>query len=340
MARWSASVLLALALMVPARLAADGLPTRDPVLVPLEAERYVDAMRSGGPSKDGIPSIDDPALWSAAEAAAFLDAGDRVIGVYRNGEARAYPQRVLVWHEIVNDEIGGEPVSITYCPLTGTALGFRRGDTELGVSGRLINSNLVMYDRETDSFWPQMLAAAINGPRRGAGLQEFRVVWTTWEQWRARYPETRVLSTDTGYMRNYRRDPYGSYNPPSGYYEPDSGPLFPLQNEDDRYPDKREIFGFRTQAGAVAVDGEHLAETGGVVIEHGGRYYLILHDAGLGTAWVFRGDEAMDVPEGVTYGRDGPRHEALDALESVNGFEAMWFAWAAFYSDTRVVDGS
>lgn len=331
---------LVLALALPARLAADGLPTRDPTLMPLEADRYVDDMRSGGPGKDGIPSVDEPVLWSAAEADEFLDGGDRVIGVYRNGEAKAYPQRVLVWHEIVNDDVGGESVSITYCPLTGTALGFLRGDTELGVSGRLVNSNLVMYDRATDSFWPQILGAAINGPQQGEGLEEFRVVWTTWDQWKDRYPDTRVMSTDTGYMRNYRDDPYGSYNPVGGYYEPRSDRLFPVQNEDDRYPPKQEIFGFRTADGAVAVDRGHLADSGGLVVEQGDHEYLVLHDAGLDTAWVFRGDEDVEVPDGVTYGRGGPEHGDLDELEPVNGFEAMWFAWAAFFPETRVVDGS
>lgn len=208
-------------------------PYDRPLLLPHSLANYRQARRHGGPGKDGIPSIDEPQFWSADDADAFLDGGDVVIGLYRDGVARAYPQRILVWHEIVNDRMAGKPVSVTYCPLTGTALGFERGDTELGVSGKLVNSNLVMYDRATGSEYPQILAAGIAGPAAGRGLDELRVIWTTWDRWRSRHPETEVLSTDTGHIRNYRRDPYGRYNPPGGYYAPDSSRLFPVLNEDD-----------------------------------------------------------------------------------------------------------
>lgn len=331
---------LTLGLLGPALSLAAELPTTAPKLVPLDSQRYVDDMRSGGPGKDGIPSIDDPSFWSAERADEFLEPNDRIIGVYRNGEARAYPQRVLVWHEVVNDEIGGESVSITYCPLTGTALGFLRGDTELGVSGRLVNSNLVMYDRASDSFWPQMLGAAINGPREGEGLEELRVVWTTWERWQERHADTQVLSSDTGYMRNYRGDPYGSYTPVSGYYRPNAERLFPVQNTDDRYPPKREVFGFRTGDTAVAVDTEHLSEAGTITLEQGGEWFVVIHDPDLDTGWVYRGDEAIELPDSFEFGPGGPQDPALDKLEPVNGYSAMWFAWAAFYPDTRVIDGA
>lgn len=89
------------------------------------------------------------------------------------------------------------------------ALGFERGETEFGVSGMLVNSNLIMYDRATDSYWPQILGTAVQGPHRGDGLRQIRVFWTTWERWRSRHPDTRVLSPDTRHMRNYRQDPYG-----------------------------------------------------------------------------------------------------------------------------------
>jgi hypothetical protein len=140
----------------------------------------------------------------------------------RERRARAYPQRILVWHEIVNDTIGGLNLAVTYCPLTGTAIAFERGDTEFGVSGRLVNSNLIMYDRDTDTWFPQVLAIGIQGPHTGSALVERPMVWTTWQRWRAAHPETAVLSTETGFARNYNRDPYGAYNPRSGYYAPDS----------------------------------------------------------------------------------------------------------------------
>lgn len=303
-----------------------------------DAEELRSEALSGGVGKDGIPSIDEPSFRPIAEMT--YAEGIPVFGVARGGEAKAYPRHVLSHHEIVNDEIGGEAVSITYCPLTGTALGFLRGDTELGVSGRLVNSNLVMYDRQSDSFWPQMLGAAINGPRKGEGLEEIRVVWTTWERWQARHEDTQVLSSDTGYMRNYRGDPYGSYTPVSGYYEPNAERLFPVQNTDDRYPPKREVFGFRTDDIAVAVDQGHLADAGTITFEQGGDWFLVIHDPDLDTGWVYRGDEAIQVPESFDFGPGGPQHQALEQLEPVNGYTAMWFAWAAFYPDTRVIDGT
>lgn len=315
-------------------------PTTRPLLLSDSLETYREARMSGGPGKDGIPSIDEPRFQSADAADDYLDDGDLVIGVYRNGEARAYPQRIVVWHEIVNDEIGGDPLAVTYCPLTGTALGFERNGTELGVSGKLMNSNLVMYDRATDTEYPQILAAGVEGPLAGRGLEEVRVFWTDWQSWRERHPDTRVLTTDTGYMRNYHKDPYGRYNPTSGYYAENSRRMFPVLHEDGQYPPKREVLGFRDREQAVAIDKLHLREAG--VLRHSGPGgdYLILHDSGLDTGWVFRGGAGLDIdPAQIEFTAEGPQFEGRESLTLVNAFEAMWFAWAAFYPDTEVIDG-
>lgn len=315
-------------------------PTTEPLLLSESLATYRDARMSGGPGKDGIPSIDKPRFQSAAEADSYLDDGDIVIGVHHNGEARAYPQRIVVWHEIVNDEIGGDALAITYCPLTGTALGFNRNGTEFGVSGKLMNSNLVMYDRATDTEYPQILAAGVDGPLAGKGLEEVRVFWTDWQSWRERHPDTRVLTTDTGYMRNYHKDPYGQYNPVSGYYAENARRMFPVLHQDDRYPPKREVLGFRDREQAVAIDKAHLRRAG--VLRHSGPGgdYLIIHDPGLDTGWVFRGDTDIEVdPARIEFTADGPRFEGRERLTSVNAFEAMWFAWAAFYPETEVIGG-
>lgn len=341
---------IAQALLLAALLASDAvrpaltaeLPTTEPRLAAAPLETYWTASLSGGPGKDGIPSIDEPRFVSADEADAWLEDGDRVIGVHRNGEVRAYPQPLLVYHEIVNDTVGGEQVSVTYCPLTGTGIGFLRGDTELGVSGRLVNSNLIMYDRSTGSHWPQILGAAVEGPLKGRGLKEFRVFWTTWGRWRERHPDTQVLSRRTGHVRNYRRDPYGGYNPPSGYYAEDSGTMFPLLNDSSRFPAKRVVFGFRTQEQAVAVDMAALRQSGHFTHRGKDGDYLVLYDPGLDTAWVYRAanGSAPGEPGDVAFTPAGPRAETLEGLEPVNGFEAMWFAWYAFYPDTIVLDGN
>ncbi len=316
-------------------------PTGPTLPIPEDTSVYRDAALSGGPGKDGIPSIDEPRFENADQVGDRLAPGDRIVGIHINGEARAYPQSILVWHEIVNDTVGGEAVAVTFCPLTGTALGFQRGDTELGVSGRLVNSNLIMYDRATDSEWPQILGSAISGPLEGQSLAPERVVWTTWERWLERHPDTEVLTTDTGFFRNYQRDPYGAYNPRRGYYEDDSATIFPVRHESDRYPPKAEVFGFRHDETAVAVDREALAAAGMMLHPTDSHDYLVIHDAGLNTAWVFRGNsvETPD-PEDIRFGPDGPSHEALEGLEPVHGFEAMWFAWFAVYPDTVVLDGN
>jgi len=339
---WAGVALLAAGGLVAPEASRAAPPEGSPKLQSAPASAFLDNMKSGGPPKDGIPSIDRPVFWSADEASSYLDGGDIVFGVYRNGEAKAYPQRVLVWHEITNDTVGGDPVSVTYCPLTATAIGFHRGETTLGVSGRLINSNMVMYDRATDSFFPQILATGIRGPLEGKPLSELRVVWTTWDRWRERHPETKVLSTETGFARNYRRDPYGSYNPVRGYYAPSSRPMFPPMNEDRLFPPKQMVLGFRTDDVAVAVVREALRSEGILRTEHEGTHFTIVHDPGLDTGWVYASSEPVELSlSDISFGPEGPQAEALAELEPVNAFDALWFAWAAFYPDTAVLgDGA
>lgn len=331
---------LLLAALLPAIASDRKPPFGESLLMPDRPAAYVSAMRSGGPSKDGIPSIDTPQFWNAQQAQQYLDGDDIVFGVYHNSVAKAYPQRILVWHEIVNDTIGGDPLTITYCPLTGTALAFHRGDTEFGVSGRLINSNLVMYDRAVDNYWPQILATAIRGADAGKSLSEVRMIWTTWNRWQSRHPDTRVLSTRTGHARNYRNDPYGQYKPLGGYYLPESGRMFPVMHHNDRYPNKHVVLGFRTGSTAVAVDLAHLRKQGVIMAEHNGTYFVVIHDPGLDTGWVFRSDApaAVDATT-LEFTREGPQGDALLDMTPVNAFKAMWFAWAAYYPQTLVLDG-
>lgn len=339
------SRMLLLACLLPlAEAAAGGPPTGPAPLASAPLERFWNEHLSGGPGKDGIPSIDQPRFIPADQADAWLQPGDRVIGVYENGEAKAYPQRIVVWHEIVNDRVGGKNLSITYCPLTGTALGFVRGETEFGVSGLLVNSNLIMYDRATDSDWPQILGTAVQGPDKGKGLRPLRVFWTNWQRWRTRHPDTAVLSKDTGHIRNYRRDPYGSYNPRSGYYAEDAPAAFPVMHRSDHYPPKHVIFGFRTANEAVAVDRRALAAHGTLRYHGEAADFLILHDPGLDTAWIYRGPSgklpADDALRDLRFTAAGPRSAALAGLRPVPGFEAMWFAWYAYYPNTAVVGGN
>lgn len=171
-------------------------------------------IQGGGVGRDDIPALTDPAVL-AAGAADYLDNDDLVLGVVRNGEARAYPLRILNWHEIVNDRLGGEAVAVTFCPLCRTGVAFRarlHGERlDFGVSGLLYRDNLLMFDRQSRSLWSQLMGEAVSGPRVGAELQRLPVEHVTWRDWRIRYPETTVLSTATGYWRDYGEDPYRSY---------------------------------------------------------------------------------------------------------------------------------
>jgi hypothetical protein len=295
---------------------------------------------SGGPPKDGIPSIDNPS-FVGPEDADFLDPGDPVFGVALNGEVKAYPQKILVQHEIVNDRLGDLPVAVTYCPLTGTVQGFERGETTFGVSGRLINNNLVMYDRATEAWWPQILATSMPGPWNSApgirSLREFRLVWTTWEQWRKLHTDTKVLSTETGFAKNYGRDPYGSYNPAGGYYS-NENTLFETLSQDDRFSKKHVFMGARTPDGAVAFDKAALLEERVMSGELGGTPLVAIADRRLDTGYVYLNPDELSVTvDGDEVVVDGETHEPDTLpLARIHTFDAMWFAWHGYYPETNV----
>ncbi|MEF8781030.1 MAG: DUF3179 domain-containing protein, partial [Haloferacaceae archaeon] len=320
------------------RSADGGVPTAEETLpLPMEPAELESLAISGGPPKDGIPSIDDPSFVGPDDAD-FLDPGDPVFGVARDGVVKAYPQKILVQHEIVNDSLGDVPVAVTYCPLTGTVQGFERGGTTFGVSGRLINNNLVMYDRDTEAWWPQILATSIPGPWNSdpgtRSLREFRLVWTTWEQWRTLHPDTEVLSTETGFARNYGRDPYGSYNPRGGYYDSENTLFEPL-GDDDRFSRKRVFFGARTADGAVAFDKSTLLEERVMTGELGDASVVAVADPRLDAGYVYLNPEERAVAaDGAKVRVDDSSYDP-DALplDRVHTFDAMWFAWHGYYPD-------
>ena len=173
----------------------------------------------GGVAKDGIPALINP-IHVAPNQAGYLDPNELVFGVEINGDARAYPLRILDWHEMFNDVVGGVPVALAYCTLCGSGILFEtlvEGRSEpfvFGSSGFLYRSNKLMYDRQTNSLWNQFLGRPVVGPLTGSGL-EFKirpVAITRWGDWRDRHPQTKVLSLETGYARDYRPGkPYGAY---------------------------------------------------------------------------------------------------------------------------------
>lgn len=267
-------------------------------------------IRAGGPPRDGIPAIDRPRFVGAAQAR-FLAPEDRVLGVVRNGHAKAYPIRILNWHEIVNDRFGSEPVMVSYCPLCGTGMAYRArvaGDAlDFGVSGLLYNSDVLFYDRKTGSLWSQVLAQAISGPLKGSRLTTIPVAHTNWSDWRSRHPDTLVLSTETGYARDYDRDPYAGY-------ESSRETLFPVRHTSERFHAKETVLGIEVDGLYKAYPFSELAKTAGPVTERiGARRLTITFDAAHRSASV--------------------RDEMGDELPAITGY---WFAWFAFHPDTEV----
>ena len=177
---------------------------------------------SGGPPRDGIPPIDDPKFTTPEDADRWLGDQEPVIAFELNGDARAYPLQILIWHEIVNDVVGGVPVAVTFCPLCNTAIVFERTLEgvvyDFGTSGKLRNSDLIMWDRQTESWWQQFTGEAIVGELTGKKLMFLSGPIIAWSDFRSANPEAKVLSRDTGFSRSYGQNPYGGYdqadNPP------------------------------------------------------------------------------------------------------------------------------
>ena len=322
----------------------DGPPTRsEPRYVPWDLDDLFNEQLDGGPGVDGIPSIDEPVFADADDEEIDLHDDHPVFGVAFDGDARAYPQEILVWHEIVNDTIAGESVAVTYCPLTGTAQGFYRRETTLGVSGMLVNSNLIMWARATDSRWPQVLATAMYGEHEGESLREFQVIWTSWERWRSVHPDTKVLTENTGFQRRYGDDPYGSYadGSRSGYYAEDVDTMFPPLETIDAVPPKRVVVGTRTTDGALAFEKEPLLEARLKEGSIDDTSYLAVADHALATAYVYEGATAADVDpidDENAYRVDGETYAPGELpFDRRIAFDAMHFAWYGFYPDTEYV---
>ncbi|HZD75101.1 MAG TPA: DUF3179 domain-containing protein [Actinomycetota bacterium] len=332
---------------------------------PDSLDRLAHSIRHGAPGPDAIPPIDRPQFVPAAQAR-FLAEEDVVFGLVRAGQARAYPQLVLVWHEIVNDRFPDGPLSVTYCPLTGSVLAFRGVAPDgkpytFGTSGDLVNSNLLMYDRQTDSRWPQLLGQAILGPSRGRVLQEVPLEWTRWGRWRGAHPDTQVLSTHTGSLRSYGTDPYGSYNyGPAhelfGYYRPGLGRYlyFPLLHESDRFDEKEVMVGAKLGAQRLAVRKSVLRGQLAVNATMGRQPVVFLHDPALdvGRAFLAGPQQApLRFAPTATPGRytddTGSTWDTLGhalqgrqrgtSLRRVLTVEVMWLAWYAFFPQAKVL---
>ncbi|MGH3034081.1 MAG: DUF3179 domain-containing protein [Gaiellaceae bacterium] len=286
---------------------------------------------SGGPGKDGIPAIYEPMFVSVEEAGEWLADREPVIELELRGIARAYPIQILTWHEIVNDEVAGTPVAVTFCPLCNTAIVFdRRLDgrvLDFGTTGNLRNSDLVMYDRQTESWWQQFGGEAVVGELAGAELELLPSRIVAWEDFAGRHPEGQVLSQETGFVRDYGRNPY------AGYDDVDSGPFFPAEGaEDDRLLPKERVVFIERGEDAVAVPFSVLARAERMTVEVGGER--------LEVRWVPGVRSALDSPF-VGRGREVGSAEvrSLASGDPVPFDQPFWFAVASFRPDIRIVRG-
>ncbi len=334
--------------------------SQSPAFEEVILNKFAKSIQVGGPGKDGIPPIDNPKYLAVGEANKILTDEDVVFGLEHGGVVRAYPQIVMVWHEIVNENINGERISITYCPLTGSAVGFKglskvNGEPlTFGTSGNLVNSNLLMYDRQSDSNWPQILGTAINGLNKGITLNHLPVVWTTWGLWKEVHPDTQVLSTDTGFVKIYGYDPYGSYtqDPANNYYYRNPAIYFPVLYSNDRFHRKKVVTGVMHKGSYLAIPKGEFSSIQVANATLGGDPIVAIYDGGLDTTRVFlrraagrelnfqiSGTKVTDIETGSDWSLKG---EALSGrlsgtkLTAVKSFDVMWFAWFAFFPSTLV----
>lgn len=299
----------------------------------------------GGPGRDGIPALVDP-IFVSAEDALLIQDDDLILGFKNGSDIRAYQHLVLDWHEIINDNVTGVNLAVTYCPLTGTGIAWSRdiggSTTTFGVSGLLYQTNLIPFDRESNSNWSQILNEAVNGTLRGTKAElVLPLVEMEWGAWKAMYPETKVLSFDTGFQRSYDVYPYGDYKTNNDTF------LFPVP-KDDRLPSKERVLAVVENGNALAFRFEDF--TGGAIYRESfqGRQILVAGNSKFMTAFDISGPISnleftyihdgsavlLEDNEGNQWSVmgdaiSGPRQG--EKLASVPAFMGYWFSIPAFY---------
>ena len=329
-----------------------------------------DDILSGGPPRDGIPPIDSPNFETVESADNWIENPEPVIILDLAGDVRAYPLQILIWHEIVNDEVGGEPVAVTFCPLCNTALVFSRPEINgepltFGTSGNLRFSDLVMWDRQTESWWQQFSGEAIVGDMTGTRLEFLPSAIISWEDFKSNYPDGQVLSIQTGFSRSYGRNPYPGYDNINSY------PFAFTGVHNDRLPAMARVVGVLMEdglGGAYALDllqekqvlNESLGEvpitifwkpgtasavdsgtiSSGRDVGSSGVFLSTIEDqsltfsaTGAGTFVDQETGSAWNIFGGAT---EGPL--AGTQLVSLPHHDTFWFAWAAFVPDSSLAE--
>ncbi|MEE9326142.1 MAG: DUF3179 domain-containing protein [Cocleimonas sp.] len=266
---------------------------------------------SGGPPRDGIPSIDKPKFMGANQVS-YLKPKDRVIGIVVAGEARAYPIRILNWHEIINDVIKGQAVAVTFCPLCGSGIvysaDFNGKAHQFGVSGLLYNSDVLLYDRQTETLWSQILSKGVSGKLVNQELKIIPSSHTSWQDWLKKHPNSKVLSNETGFSRDYSRSPYGDYNNNKSTY-------FPVAFRNKQYHPKERVLGVTINGKQKVYPFSELAKTkkNSLNDNFAGKQFKLTFDV---------------------ENRDGSiKDSSGKVIPSINTF---WFAWYAFHPKAEI----
>ena len=312
---------------------------------------------------DAIPALEDPAFEPAAEVG-WLAPVEPVLALEINGDARAYPLRIMTWHELVNGTVGGVPVTVSYCPLCNSAVAYDRRVAgrilDFGTSGKLFNSALVMYDRQTESLWSHYTGQAVIGHLTGAQLDLIPVQTVSFERFLSSHPDGQVLSLDTGHSRRYGQNPYE-------FYDSDNRPFLFRGPFDDRLEPITRVLALRDGGDGAVIEYDVLAERRVVPFSFAGRELVALFEPGtasaldsplieegrdVGATGVFVGSVDgqrlelsagasggfVDAASGVVYDILGrPSSGSGAALEPVEHLDTFWFAAAAFYPDAEII---
>lgn len=308
----------------------------------------------GGPGKDGIPALSNPESRQINEIS-YLNDDDLVLGFTDGIVHKAYPHAILDWHEIVNDKLGDEKIAVTYCPLTGTGIGWSRTiqgeETTFGVSGLLYNTNLIPYDRLTDSNWCQISFESVNGALIGERADTYFLAETTWETWKQMYPESEVITENTGYSRTYGRYPYGDYRTNH------ESILFPVAAMDTRIPAKERVLTIVNDKSARVYrfntfdEGPRVKQgtfSGKQIIIAGdkSKNYMVAFENNLnGKEQTFSAIEAGN-GQGIFKDSDGNEYDLFGfvifgpdkgaRLNTLEAFMAYWFSLASFYPNVEI----
>lgn len=268
-----------------------------------KASISLDKVLDGGPGKDGIPALTNPKFIDIKEAERSVK--DEIDGlvVSVGNTVKFYPYSIMVWHEIVNDVVGGEPLVVTFCPLCGSAIVFDTSD-QFGVSGKLYESNLLMYDKSTESLWSQSIGMAVVGDRTGEKLAIYPSQVLSFKTFKEKWPNGQVMSTDTGFSRNYELYPYGDYDNNDDIF-------FPISIKDTRLPAKEIMYVVNAYDHSVAFSVKQLSDNLSTVDVAGQKV----------TAAIIDGEIIVKDSSGKV----------------LPGYHEMWFSWATHHQEDGVV---